>query len=65
MAIPDFYYPGSTLVGVTGPHADNLKRAEHQGLFTGLVGFGPDWDAFAEMTRGEAAQVLWNLMQTF
>ncbi|MHB8869190.1 MAG: S-layer homology domain-containing protein [Thermoleophilia bacterium] len=51
-----------TLVGFSGPHAENLRTAEYQGFFRGLVGFGSAWDPLAPLTRGEAAQVLVNLM---
>ena len=52
-----------TLTRATGVHADSLVRAEGHGLLEGLVGFGANWDPQAAMTRDEAAQVLWNLMQ--
>lgn len=52
-----------TLQGVLGPHAENLRRAEYHGFLRGLAGLGPAWDPWAPMTRGEAAQVLVNLLQ--
>lgn len=59
-ATPDSYR--GALSGLTGVHAESLRRAEYHELLEGLYGFGPSWDAKAVMTRGEAAQVLWNLM---
>ncbi len=54
-----------TFVGTLGDfspvHAQNMRVAERNGLLAGLVGFGPDWDPWAPITRGEAAQLLVNL----
>lgn len=51
-----------TLGSFSPTHADNLRRAEYLGLLEGLVGFGPVWDPWQPMTRGEAAQVLAELL---
>lgn len=42
-------------------HGANLRVAEYNGLLAGLSAFGATWDATAVATRGEAAQILWNL----
>ena len=52
----------SVFAGVGDPHGANLRMAEHNGLLNGLVGMGPGWDVYANATRGEVAQVLWNLL---
>ncbi len=64
-ALPD---PPAGWSGVLNPafysdpnHGANLRIAEYNHLLDGLVGFGPTWDANATATRGEAAQILWNL----
>ncbi len=44
-------------------HGANMQLAQHNGLLAGLVGFGPGWDPWRAATRGECAQVLWNLVQ--
>jgi hypothetical protein len=50
-------------LGVLDPeHGPNLRLAEYNGLAQGLVGFGSGWDPWANMSRAEAAQVLWNVM---
>ena len=42
-------------------HGQNVRIAEYNGLLDGLVGFGSSWNADAKATRGEAAQIMWNL----
>lgn len=43
-----------------GEHYEpDVAIAEHNGLLTGLVGFGPYWDLSRRATRGEIAQMLW------
>lgn len=59
-AIPADYM--GSLAGLSGTHADSLRRAEYHGLLAGLEGFGPTWDPFDPMTRGEAALVLVDLL---
>ncbi|MCL4367910.1 MAG: S-layer homology domain-containing protein [Actinobacteria bacterium] len=53
-------YAGS-LGSFSAAHADTMRRAEYHHLLDGLVGFGPAWDPWQPMSRGEAAQVLANL----
>ena len=48
--------------GVAEPHGQNLRVAEYNGLLDGLIGMGPGWSAVATATRGEVAQMLWNLL---
>lgn len=57
---PPAGYAGS-LPGFSPDHAANLRLAEYSGLLAGLAGFGPDWDPWLDATRGEAAQIMWNL----
>ncbi|OPZ79530.1 MAG: Endoglucanase precursor [Actinobacteria bacterium ADurb.Bin444] len=44
-------------------HGANTRIAEYNGLLQGLTGFGPSWDPWGNASRGEVAQMLWNLMQ--
>lgn len=41
-------------------HGPSMGFAERAGVLRDLEGYGPTWDPWARMTRGEAAQVLWN-----
>lgn len=43
-------------------HGANMRVAEYNGLLDGLAGFGQDWNPYGQATRGEVAQMLWNLM---
>ena len=43
-------------------HYLNARRAAHVGLLAGLEGVGPDYDFRADSTRGECAQLLYNLL---
>ena len=52
----------SVFAGVGDPHGANLRIAEYNELLDGLVGMGPGWSVYANATRGEVAQVLWNLL---
>lgn len=52
----------SLFTGVAEPHGQNLRIAEHNGLLNGLIGMGSAWDVTATATRGEVAQMLWNLL---
>ncbi|MCL5734485.1 MAG: S-layer homology domain-containing protein [Actinobacteria bacterium] len=54
------YNPG-TLGGFDPIHWKNMARAEITGLLDGLAGFGKRWDPWKPASRGEAAQILWNL----
>ncbi len=62
LATPPAGYTG-TISSFSDVHAPNMRMAEYNGLTAGLVGFGPSWDPWAKATRGEVAQVLWNLEQ--
>jgi hypothetical protein len=52
-----------TLTAFDSPdHAGNMRIAEYNGLLAGLQGFGATWDPWAKANRGEAAQIMWNLL---
>jgi hypothetical protein len=51
----------SLFAGVGEPHGENLRIAEYNGLLTGLSGMGAGWSVTANATRGEVAQMLYNL----
>ena len=55
--------PGSPslFADVGEPHGENLRIAEYNGLLIGLTGLGPAWSVGAYATRGEVAQMLYNL----
>jgi parallel beta-helix repeat protein len=65
-------YPGSLVSppigfdslfdGIPEPHGGNLRIAEYNGLLHGLIGLGPSWNVSANATRGEVAQMLYNLL---
>jgi parallel beta-helix repeat protein len=52
----------SLFAGVPEPHGANLRIAEYNGLLVGLIGMGAGWNVSATATRGEVAQMLWNLL---
>lgn len=52
----------SLFAGVGEPHGENLRIAEFNGLLKGLIGMGSGWNVTANATRGEVAQMLWNLI---
>ncbi|MBN1320047.1 MAG: Ig-like domain-containing protein [Thermoleophilia bacterium] len=43
-------------------HYLNARKLAYAGLLDGLVGVGPSYDFFAPATRGECAQLLYNLL---
>lgn len=43
-------------------HYDNARAAGHAGLLDGLLGVGPTYNFLAGSTRGECAQLLYNLL---
>jgi N-acetylneuraminic acid mutarotase len=43
-------------------HGENLKIAEFNGLLAGLQGLDEGWSGGGDATRGECAQLLWNLV---
>lgn len=51
----------SLFAGVGEPHGDNLRIAEYNGLLDGVAGMGAGWNVSAPATRGEVAQMLYNL----
>jgi len=51
----------STLGDFSPDHAGFLRWAEYNGLLTGLENYDPSWNPFQSATRGEVAQMLWNL----
>jgi hypothetical protein len=53
----------SALGDFSPSHAENARIAEYNGLTAGLVGYGAAWDPWASATRGECAQIIWNLYQ--
>ena len=44
-------------------HYLNARKASYAGLLAGLVGVGPTYDFLAPSTRGECAQILYNMRQ--
>ena len=52
----------STVGGLSGEHAEAMRKAEYNHLTAGLAGFGSSWNAWATASRGEVAQILWNAM---
>jgi hypothetical protein len=54
-------YTGS--LGLFEPtHGPAMALAECNGILEGLDGFGSAWDPWRPATRGEVAQMLWNLL---
>jgi photosystem II stability/assembly factor-like uncharacterized protein len=47
--------------GVDSPHGENLRIAEYNGLLAELAGMGASWNPGATATRGEVAQMLYEL----
>ncbi len=43
-------------------HSPNMDVAEYNGLLNGLLGYGSSWDPYAKASRGEVAQMLWNIL---
>lgn len=62
LRLPSTGYEGS-FPGFSEVHGPAMRVAEFSGLLDGLEGFGPGWDPWAAATRGEVAQMLWNLME--
>jgi C1A family cysteine protease len=53
----------SIFAGVPEPHGVNLRVAYYNGLLDGLIGLGSGWSVGANVTRGEVAQILYNLFR--
>jgi len=60
LADPPAVFTG-TLGTFDATHGPFMRAAQAAGLLDGLTGFGPDWDPWAPASRGEVAQILWNL----
>lgn len=59
---PPSSFSGSTLGRFDQTHEWSMWVAEYNGLMEGLQGFGVSWDPWAEATRAEVAQMMWNLL---
>lgn len=44
-------------------HDANMALAEYSGLLEGVEGAGSAWNPWAQASRGEVAQMLWNVMR--
>jgi hypothetical protein len=47
---------------VDATHGPAMRSAEYNGLLNNLSGFGSSWNPWSQASRGEVAQMLWNLM---
>ena len=56
--VDGYFFFRSSLGEFSRVHAHNMALAEQNGLLDGIVGYGPAWDPWAPITRGEAAQLL-------
>jgi hypothetical protein len=67
LAPPPAGYKG--VLSYTDPtHGANIRVAEYNGLLEGIVGPSgglAGWDTTGSATRGEVAQMLWNLLGVF
>jgi len=61
LATPPAGYAGP-IPNFSDVHSPNMRVAEYNSLMTGLIGFGPGWNPWAKATRGEVAQILWNVL---
>jgi hypothetical protein len=52
----------SIIPNFSDTHWQNLRKAEYNGLLIGLEAYFRNWDPWQNSTRGECAQVLYNLM---
>ena len=60
---PEGYEPGfSSGQFYSGEHYLNARKAAYAGLLDGFQGIGPAYDFMAPSTRGECAQLLYNLL---
>jgi hypothetical protein len=60
---PAAYAPSFTAAQFSpNEHYLNARKAAYAGLLDGLLGVGPSYSFFAGSTRGECAQLLYNLM---
>ncbi len=62
----DLEAPPAGWVGVLNysdaTHGANIRKAEFNHLLDGLVGLSYSWNAYANASRGECAQLLYNLL---
>ena len=56
--VDGYFFFRSSLGEFSRVHAHNMALAEQNGPLDGIVGYGPAWDPWAPITRGEAAQLL-------
>ena len=63
LAVPPAGWRAGLLAGYyTNPdHGENVRTAEYNGLLAGIAGLGATWNCGAPASRGEAAQIMWNL----
>ena len=59
---PPTGYSGA-LGDFSAEHAESARIAQYNHLLDGLQGYGPGWDPWAPATRGEAAQMLAQLLE--
>jgi len=59
---PPTGYAGELASFTDGTHGSSMRTAEFNGLLAGLEGFGAAWNPWTTATRGEVAQMLWNLI---
>jgi hypothetical protein len=59
---PPAGYSGA-LGDFSAQHAEYARVAEYNHLLEGLEGYGPSWNPWAPATRGEAAQMLAQLIE--
>jgi len=62
LATPPAGWSGAMSSFTDANHGANMRLAEYNGLLAGLEGFDRNWDPWKQATRGEVAQMLWNLM---
>ncbi|MCZ7665214.1 MAG: hypothetical protein M5U22_20835 [Thermoleophilia bacterium] len=63
---PGVFLPAQPMFGSPGgdfdpTHAPNMALAAGNGLLAAMVGYGNQWAVWAPMSRGQVAEMLWNL----
>ncbi len=63
LATPPAGWSGGRLTSYyTNPdHGANVRTAEYNGLLDGIAGLSTNWNCEGKASRGEAAQIMWNL----
>lgn len=61
LSSPPPAYVGS-LGNFSETHAPYMRIAEYNGLLADVQGFAPGWDPWHTASRGECAQILWNVL---